>query len=106
MSDGTLGVTAPHVRELSSRQRTAAGYIKVGATITDGVTDSMMVNHGTICTASIMALAFANDARAAACEAMAFVSQDMSEKLNISATQYERTDTQGGADIGKQMHPR
>ncbi len=33
------------------------------------------VNHGTICTASIMALAFANDARAAACEAMAFVSQ-------------------------------
>ncbi|MCV7109888.1 type VII secretion target [Mycolicibacterium setense] len=106
MSDGTLGVTASHVRELSRRQRTAQGYIKVGATITDGVTDSMVVNHGSICTTSIVALAFANDARAAACEAMAAVSQDMSEKLNISASHYAQTDVQGGADIGKQMHPR
>ncbi|OLP00878.1 hypothetical protein BVU76_18240 [Mycolicibacterium porcinum] len=106
MSDGILGVTAPYVRELSGRQRTAAGYLKVGATITEGVPDSMLVNHGTICTASITALVFANNARAAACEAMAFVSQDMSEKLTASAKQYERTDSKSGADLGKQMHPR
>ncbi|ODR26604.1 ESX-1 secretion-associated protein [Mycolicibacterium porcinum] len=106
MSDGMLGVTAPYVRELSGRQRKAEGYIKVGATITDGVSESMLVNHGVICLSSITALALANGAREAACAAMASVSQDMSKKLTAAAAKYDQTDAQAGADIGKEMHPR
>lgn len=106
MSDGTLGVTTSHVRQLSDGQQTAQRYIELNAEVTDGVAASMLVNHGPICAVSITALAFANSARAAACAAMASVSQDMSQKLTVSAAQYDQTDAQGGADIGKQMHPR
>ncbi|WP_166907515.1 type VII secretion target [Mycobacterium sp. DL440] len=106
MSDGMLGVTSSHVRQLSDDQKTAQRYIELNAEITGGVSASMLVNHGPICAVSITALEFANSAREAACAAMASVSQDMSEKLNISAAQYDQTDTQAGADIGKEMHPR
>ncbi|WKG04249.1 ESX-1 secretion-associated protein [Mycolicibacterium sp. HK-90] len=106
MSDGTLGVTTAHVRELADGQNTAKRYIELTADVTDGVSDSMFVNHGVICSTSIDALAMANIARHMACEAMASVSQDMSEKLNISAMYYDQTDAQGGANLGKQMHPR
>ncbi|OBG85128.1 hypothetical protein A5699_25315 [Mycobacterium sp. E802] len=106
MSDGILGVTAPYVLELSGRQRAVAGSIKVGATITEGVSEAMLVNHGVICLTSISALARANAAREAACAAMASVSNAMSQKLNAAATQYQSTDARSGADLGKQMHPR
>ncbi|MCP3811541.1 ESX-1 secretion-associated protein [Mycobacteriaceae bacterium Msp059] len=106
MSDGILGVTAPYVRELSERQRQAEGYIKVGATITDGVGASMLVNHGVICSDSIAAVGLANTAREAACAAMAAMSNDLSEKLNSAASQYDQTDSQGAGKLGKAMHPR
>lgn len=106
MSDGTLGVTTAHVHELADGQDMAKTFFELNAEVTDGVSSSMLVNHGPICAASIAALAFANSARAAACAAIASVSQDLSEKLNISASQYDQTDTQGGADIGREMHPR
>ena len=106
MSEGTLGVTTSHIQELSDGQRTAKTYIELTAEVTDGVSASMLVNHGPICAASITALVMANESRAAACAAMASVSEDMSEKLRISAAQYDQTDAQGGADIGKEMHPR
>ncbi len=106
MSDGILGVTAPYVRELSGRQRQAEGYIKVGATITDGVGASMLVNHGVICSDSIAALGLANTAREAACAAMASMSHDLSEKLDSAASQYDRTDGQGAGNLGRAMHPR
>ncbi|OHT90680.1 ESX-1 secretion-associated protein [Mycobacterium syngnathidarum] len=106
MSEGILGVTAPYVRQLSGRQRQAAGYIKVGATITDGVGASMLVNHGVICSDSIAALGFANTAREAACAAMASMSYGLAEKLDSAASQYDRTDSQGAGMLGSQMHPR
>ncbi|KLI05699.1 hypothetical protein ACT17_12725 [Mycolicibacterium conceptionense] len=106
MSDGTLGVTTSHIQELSDGQMTAKTYIELTAEVTDGVTASMLVNHGPICAASIASLALANSAREGACAAMASVSEDMSEKLKISAAQYDQTDAQGGAEIGKEMHPR
>ncbi|BBX90218.1 ESX-1 secretion-associated protein [Mycolicibacterium boenickei] len=106
MSDGTLGVTTAHIQELSDGQGIAKKYIELTAEVTDGVCASMLVNHGPVCAVSITALAMADNARAAACAAMAAVSQDMSEKLKVSATQYDQTDTQAGADIGKEMHPR
>ena len=106
MSDGTLGVTSSHVRQLADGQNMAKTFIQLNAEVTDGVAASMVVNHGPICAASIAALAFANSAREAACSAMASVSQDMAEKLNIAAAHYDQTDTQAGAAIGKEMHPR
>lgn len=106
MSDGALGVTTSYVRQLSDGQQTAQRYIELNSEVTDGVAASMLVNHGPICAVSITALALANSARAQACAAMAAVSQDMSEKLKVSAAQYDQTDTQAGAYIGKEMHPR
>lgn len=106
MSDGTLGVTSSHVRELSDGQSMAKTFIELNAEVTDGIGVSMFASHGPICLASITALGMANDARAAACAAMASVSQDMSVKLDSAAAQYDQTDTQAGADLGKEMHPR
>ncbi|BBX89631.1 ESX-1 secretion-associated protein [Mycolicibacterium boenickei] len=106
MSDGTLGVTSSHVRQLSDGQSTAMTSIQSNAKVTDGVAASMFVNHGPICLASITALGMANDARAAACAAMASVSQDMAKKLDVTASQYDQTDAEAAAKIDKEMHPR
>ncbi|CDP87130.1 MULTISPECIES: ESX-1 secretion-associated protein [Mycolicibacterium] len=106
MSDGILGVTSSHIRELSDGQSTAKTLIELNAEVTDGVSASMVVNHGPICAASIAALAFANTARDGACAALAAVSQDMSEKLDITASKYDQTDAEAAAKLEKEMHPR
>jgi hypothetical protein len=106
MSDGSLGVTSSHVRQLSDGQNMAKAAISSNAKVTDGVSASMLVNHGPICLASIAALTLANNAREAACTAMASVSQDMAEKLDITASRYDQTDAEAAAKIDKEMHPR
>ncbi|MED5815672.1 ESX-1 secretion-associated protein [Mycolicibacterium sp. 050232] len=106
MSDGVLGVTTSHVRGLSDGQNRAKAAIELTASVTDGVSDSMVINHGPICAASITALNLANMARHVACAAMASVSQDLAEKMAAAASQYDQTDSQAAADIDKEMHPR
>lgn len=106
MSDGTLDVTTSHVRELADGQTTVARYLEQVSEVTDGVSASMLVNHGPVCAVSITALAFANNAREAACAAMASVSEDLAEKLKVAATGYDQTDTQAGGWLDKEMHPR
>lgn len=103
---GFLGVTSGHVRELSAGQSKANSDISSAATVTEGVSGSMWMSHGLVCAASNTAVGMAHSARAAACEAMASKSRDLSEKLNIAGSRYDQTDTQAGADIGKEMHPR
>jgi Excreted virulence factor EspC, type VII ESX diderm len=106
MSDGTLGLTSSYIRELSDIQNSAKTYIELASEVTDGVSMSMLANHGSICSPSIAALAMANSAREAACTAMASVSEDLSEKLKVSAFQYDQTDAEGGGKLGGEMHPR
>ncbi|QRY52816.1 ESX-1 secretion-associated protein [Mycolicibacterium septicum] len=106
MSDGILRVTSSHIRELSDGQHTAKTLIELNAEVTDGVSSSMVVNHGPICAASIAALALANTARDGACAAMAAMSQDMSQKLDITASQYDETDAEAAATLDKEVHPR
>ncbi len=66
----------------------------------------MLVTHGPVCAVSITAPALANNAREAACAAMASVSEDLAEKLKVAATGYDQTDTQAGGWLDKEMHPR
>ncbi|OMB99261.1 hypothetical protein A5733_00900 [Mycobacterium sp. NS-7484] len=106
MSEGMLGVTTAHVRALADGQSTVKDYLEQVSQVTDGVSASMMVNHGPVCAVSITALAFANSAREAACAAMASVSEDLSEKLNVAASGYDQTDCQAGGWLDKEMHPR
>ncbi|KLI05161.1 hypothetical protein ACT17_19540 [Mycolicibacterium conceptionense] len=106
MTGGFLGVTSAHVRELSEGQSLADSAISVAAKVTEGVAGSMWLSHGAVCAASNTAVGVAHDARAAACAAMASKSRDLSEKLNIAGSRYDRTDSEAEADIGKEMYPR
>ncbi|MBP2455083.1 hypothetical protein JOF57_004996 [Mycolicibacterium lutetiense] len=91
---------------MSDGQSRAKAAIELTASVTDGVSASMVINHGPICAASIAALEAANMVRDGACAAMATVSQDLAEKMTVAASQYDQTDYQAAADIDKEMHPR
>lgn len=103
---GYLGVTAAHVRELSATQGQAEAQIQTASTVTNGVSASMLVNHGIACSGSIAAVAMADRAREAACSAMALMSSDLSEKLGTAADRYDKMDEAMGDRLGEQMHPR
>ncbi|OCB57597.1 hypothetical protein A5722_00470 [Mycobacterium vulneris] len=103
---GFLGVISAHIRELSEGQSKADSAFNAVAKLTDGVSGSMWLNHGLACAASNTAVGMAHNARAAACAAMASKSRDLSEKLNIAGSRYDRTDSEAEADIGKEMYPR
>lgn len=103
---GYLGVTAAHVRELSATQGEVGAQIKAASAVTSGVSSSMLVNHGIVCSGSIAAVAMAHSARQSACSAMASMSSDLSEKLGSAAGDYEKIDQAMGDRLGQQMHPR
>lgn len=106
MTGGFLEVVPAHIRELSEGQSKANSAFNAVAKLTEGVSGSMWLNHGVVCVASNTAVGMAHSAREAACAAMASKSQDLSEKLNISGSRYNQTDSQAEADIGREMNPR
>ena len=102
---GELRVTTEHLRKLSAKQSAAAAQI-AAATVADGVSSSMWVNHGLICAPTNIAVSNAELARTNACAGMQSTSTGLAERLNISATQYDQTDAQAGDKIDGKMRPR
>ncbi|MDH6198204.1 hypothetical protein M2272_004863 [Mycobacterium frederiksbergense] len=103
---GELRVNTSHVRELAQRQGTAAQQVQSAAATTQGVSMSMLANHGIVCTTANTAVAAAEQARAAACASMNLVSTSLAEKLGVAASRYDGTDTQSAGKLSKEMHPR
>ncbi|MBU9765726.1 ESX-1 secretion-associated protein [Mycobacterium sp. TNTM28] len=100
-----LQVQTSEVRDLSSKQLSAAeGYAStIGATSSASM--SVLVTHGVVCSGTAMALSTVNSARVAAVTAMQSVSSDLAENLETAASQYDRVDAQGQCSIDAQMHP-
>jgi hypothetical protein len=103
---GELRVTTAHLRKLSAKQGETATQIAAAATVAEGVSSSMWINHGLICAPTNIAVSNAELARTNACAGMQAVSTDLAEKLNIAATQYDQTDAQAGDKIDGKMRPR
>jgi hypothetical protein len=103
---GELRVTTEHLRGLSAKQSAAAAQIAAAATVADGVSTSMWVNHGLICAPTNIAVSNAELTRTNACVGMQSTSTGLAEKLNIAATQYDQTDGQAGDKIDGKMRPR
>ncbi|MUL81998.1 MULTISPECIES: ESX-1 secretion-associated protein [unclassified Mycolicibacterium] len=103
---GELRVITSHVLELAERQGIAAEQILAAATAAHGVSTSMTVNHGMVCTSANMAVAMAEQARAAACAGLNSVSTTLSSRLGLAASRYDQADTHGAGKLNKEMHPR
>ncbi|WP_166908528.1 type VII secretion target [Mycobacterium sp. DL440] len=103
---GELRVITSHVLELAERQNTAAQQILAAAAASHGVSTSMMVNHGVVCSAANAAVAAAEAARAAACAGLNSVSTSLSSRLGLAASRYDQSDTQESGKLSKEMHPR
>ncbi|MGV0836281.1 ESX-1 secretion-associated protein [Mycolicibacterium thermoresistibile] len=103
---GELRVDTAHVRDLSGRQSDAATQIAAATEVAQGVSSSMFVNHGIACSAANAAVLAAEMARKAAGTRMQVESTELSQKLNIAAERYDKTDAQAAASINAQMHPR
>jgi hypothetical protein len=103
---GELRVTTSHVRQLAERQGNAAQQILSAHGAAQGVSSSMMVNHGLVCATSNMAVSIAEQARAAACAKLNSTSTSLSKKLGVAASRYDQTDAQAAGKLGKEMHPR
>lgn len=103
---GELRVITSHVLELAQMQATAAEQIVAAATASHGVSTSMVVNHGVVCSAANAAVAAAESARAAACAGMNSVSTSLSSRLGMAAARYDQSDAQGAGKLSREMHPR
>ncbi|MEW2482224.1 ESX-1 secretion-associated protein [Mycobacterium sp. NPDC049093] len=103
---GELRVITSHVLELAQMQATAAEQILAAASASHGVSTSMVVNHGVVCSAANAAVAAAEAARAAACAGLNSVSTSLSSRLGVAASRYDQSDAQGAGKLGKEMHPR
>ncbi|WP_019970328.1 ESX-1 secretion-associated protein [Mycobacterium sp. 141] len=101
---GNLNVTTAHLRELASRQTEAAGAIAEAAAATQGTTMNMWSSHGTVCSATNMAVMAADGARRSACAAAAKVSSTLSEMLDTAAAQYDQTDSTQASVLGTTIY--
>lgn len=103
---GDLKVTATALRHLSEQQRQIAENIAAAAQVTDNTTALVTGTHGPVCAPTIAAIGAAGFSRDAAAAAMQSVATSLAEKLDESATTYERTDAAKAADLDGEMHGR
>ncbi|OMC34073.1 hypothetical protein A5740_10535 [Mycobacterium sp. GA-1841] len=93
---GDLRVATAHLQELSARQGEAASSLALATGAVDGVDTSVRVTHGPISASTAAAVEAALNARRAAGNGMARVSQDLGDKLTRAASGYDRTDSTMG----------
>ncbi len=101
-----LRVTPGHLRELAQKHGDAATRIGQATGLVDGVSESVLRTHGQVCSVTAAAAELVAEARRRACIALETMSQAHEANLNTAASQYVRTDAQGGRSIDEQMPPR
>jgi hypothetical protein len=94
MSTEELQVTVTHLAELAGRQQTASSEITGAVVTTAGVDARVATTHGAIAASTYGALNSVQESRAAAGDAMARASIDLSDTLDYAAESYQRTDVE------------
>lgn len=100
MSDYDLRVLTDHIHELAQGQQAAAGRIKIATESIHGLSGKVWRTHGIICAATNLAVSTAESARAAAGNSLYKQSEDLKDRLNYAAQNYNDTDWREGRNIG------
>jgi ESX secretion-associated protein EspC/F len=94
-----LSVLTEFIDDISAKQGTAAGELKVAGETVNDLGSNVLATHGVVCALSNMAVSDVETARDAAAEKLWKMSHDLSKRLAEASANYQNADWLAGRDI-------